>query len=597
MSNRPTRYRTKFTPEQKAQAKAYWLAGRGLSWIEREMGIKAATVNGWRKRDNWEQDLGDELRHTSTTYSQEQIVQARELYLTGLSAREVAEQVGIGAQTIDAWARKYGWENLRGDLNRSTKGLLLSLARVTALKRQNEKTARVAEKLTKSIERLQKLEAARQKGKAGPRNAQAPGQRAAYLNKVLDPEWGLYDHQRAFLQDDARFRCVLKSRQIGFSYVMALDALLTAIGGTDAIIVSASQDQADILIDYACQHAERLGLDVLGGGGSELILGNGRRVLARPANFRTVQGWSGALYLDEFAWVQGAKRLWEAAVPVITAQQGRLTVTSTPYEKGNLFYRIAENVDNRFPRFSRMRVSIDDAIAGGLVIDLDELRDLFDADSFQRLYRLAWFDDEESYFTFDEINACARDCLRATTQAVLYGGLDVGRLRDASEIVLVEPGPWADDGDEDREAVITRVMHSMKRATFDHQIETVRSYLRMYSVRRFLVDATGIGMQLAETLQKEFPNVVQPVWMTRESKEEMAIVLKQMFEKRQIVIPNDQSLIAQINSIKRIPKEKGFSYDSGRNAEIGHADKFWALALACRELGTVGRRIVTAKVY
>jgi phage FluMu gp28-like protein len=254
-------------------------------------------------------------------------------------------------------------------------------------------------------------------------------------------------------------------------------------------------------------------------------------------------------------------------------------------------------VDNRFPRFSRMRVTIDDAIAGGLQIDLAELQDLFDADSFQQLYRCQWFDDEESYFSFDEINACVRDCLRATTQAVLYGGLDVGRVRDASEIVLVEPGAWADDDDQGRDAVITRVMHTMKKTSFDEQMQTVRSYLKMYSVRRFLIDATGMGMQLAETLQREFPGVVQPVWMTRESKEEMAIVLKQMFEKRQIVIPNDQSLIAQINSIKRIPKEKGFSYDSGRNAEIGHADKFWALALACRELGTVGRRMVMAKVF
>lgn len=38
-------------------------------------------------------------------------------------------------------------------------------------------------------------------------------------------------------------------------------------------------------------------------------------------------------------------------------------------------------------------------------------------------------------------------------------------------------------------------------------------------------------------------------------------------------------------------------YDSGRNKEIGHADAFSALALACRELGFGGRRIVTARVF
>ena len=42
---------------------------------------------------------------------------------------------------------------------------------------------------------------------------------------------------------------------------------------------------------------------------------------------------------------------------------------------------------------------------------------------------------------------------------------------------------------------------------------------------------------------------------------------------------NDPALIADLHAIKRKAGAKSFIYDSDRN-EHGHADRFWALALA-----------------
>jgi phage FluMu gp28-like protein len=162
--------------------------------------------------------------------------------------------------------------------------------------------------------------------------------------------------------------------------------------------------------------------------------------------------------------------------------------------------------------------------------------------------------------------------------------------------VLVSSGTWADVETErideettistdEKEAVIVRVMVTLRKMSFEDQKNVVRELLKKYRVKDFHIDQTGIGMNLAEDLKKEFPGIVKPVWFTRELKEEIAINLKKLFEDKKIIIPGDSNLISQIHAIKRVPGATGFIYDSGRNAEIGHADKFWALALACRSLG------------
>jgi phage FluMu gp28-like protein len=65
-------------------------------------------------------------------------------------------------------------------------------------------------------------------------------------------------------------------------------------------------------------------------------------------------------------------------------------------------------------------------------------------------------------------------------------------------------------------------------------------------------------------------------------------------------MPRDRDLVAQIHAIKRrvLPSGK-VSFDAERNAR-GHADKFWAVALACqrerqadpKRTGEIGVRVL-----
>ena len=242
---------------------------------------------------------------------------------------------------------------------------------------------------------------------------------------------------------------------------------------------------------------------------------------------------------------------------------------------------------SRASQFSRTRITLSEAVAQGLPVDEEELRGLFDTDAYLRLFQNAWFDDAESYFTFKEVQACIGDCLDVTSNAPLYGGYDVGRTTDASELLLVESS----------DTVAVRLRKTLKRAPFAEQKAVLESHLRAYRIKQLHIDATGMGANLAEDLQRGYPGVVRPIWFTQALKEELAVNLKKLFEERKITIPNDPNLIAQIHGIKRIAKAQGFSYDSGRNKEIGHADAFWALALACRELGFGARNVVKVLVY
>ncbi|MBO7518633.1 MAG: hypothetical protein J6T31_05935 [Methanobrevibacter sp.] len=94
------------------------------------------------------------------------------------------------------------------------------------------------------------------------------------------------------------------------------------------------------------------------------------------------------------------------------------------------------------------------------------------------------------------------------------------------------------------------------------------------------MDSTGIGYQLGEDLHKILGDRLERVMFSAEEKEIMAIDVKRGLEQREFLLSNDKEFHRQIHSIKRTSNGgKYFRYDAERN-EKGHADSFWAWALA-----------------
>ena len=506
-------------------------------------------------------------------YKKEIIKQALQLAHAGVPIEEICKELGIKSHTtVNRWiAKKPAVETTDSISNLKKQIDTLSKRKPT------EAVARKIAMLSHAIDRLNRL-----KKNEEPRHPKRVPiiKHEAFAQelreKALHSDYGLREYQREFLQSDNQFRLVLKARQIGFSYVAGLEALIAAAGGRDQLFLSASEEQALILMKYVQVHAEKLGVEV-SGSAKELKVNGMGTIKALAHNFRTVQGFTGDVWMDEFAWYANPEKIWLAFVPSIGAIEGRLTIMSTPFEEESLFYNLVHKTDKYF-MFERFNIDIYRAIEDGLKFDLEVMRALFDEDTWATAYECQFVDDESSFFPISLIKSCvdvmSEGYHMPDFASFLRSGYDIGRKKDRSALASLEPqnGKYS-----------LAVLDVLSKATFATQKTYLFDHLNLFKNSTIKIDMTGIGMNLAEDVEAKHPDRAEGVYFTATSKELMVLNLKKMFEDGKITIPNDPALIADIHAIKRKAGQKRMLYDADRNA-YGHADRFWALALAAKEL-------------
>jgi len=512
-------------------------------------------------------------------YNQEIKNKAKDLYFAGASTREIAKEIGITHQTVSIWIRRYGWKEDYKKFTRTKTGIMRQLEALSKGEITEGKAKRIA-MLSRALSRLESVEK-----KNFKEHTKKPEIKIKYQGDLIE-KFKDYDkkklrgYQRQFIEDDSRFRCMLKARQIGMSWTIAYDMLRNGIlREVDQNLVSTSLYQTENTIRYCRQHMKELKIAELGHGSKqEIILPNGKFIRTLPANAFTSQGWPGDVYYDEFAWYRHAKKVWEAITPTVTAVKGRVTINSTPYEAGphNYFWVVATNDNNEFPNFSRHEVDIEDAVKGGLDIDLEELKSLFDTDTWARLYLCKYFTDDDSFFTLEELNRCRGDCLGrwAKVGSDRRAGWDMAKNIDASEVVAVE---------KLESQVFIRGVETWRRVKYVEQKELLVAALNKWGIREINIDSTGVGVAVREIVEPVIPANIYQNWFTftQDFKARIAQNLKKLVEEERLVIPyDDRVLVSQFLNIKRQATKTGVSYDITRNTS-GHGDRFWALALAC----------------
>jgi phage FluMu gp28-like protein len=123
-------------------------------------------------------------------------------------------------------------------------------------------------------------------------------------------------------------------------------------------------------------------------------------------------------------------------------------------------------------------------------------------------------------------------------------------------------------------------MITLDNCDFDSQMDVLRYTLNRLNVAKVLIDDTGLGMQLAETLSKEYPIVVEGITFTNASKLLLATNSKMLIQQGRTPLPADKDIAYQIHSIKRrVTPSKNVSFDVEASAKH-HADKYWSWALA-----------------
>ena len=400
------------------------------------------------------------------------------------------------------------------------------------------------------------------------------------------------------------------------------------------------------LSQVICVDQGERAIDNAGHSAYVLQFANGLRLHSMSSNPDAQAGKRGDRVLDEFALHPDPRKLYAIAYPGIT-WGGSLEIFSTHRGSANFFADLVNEVKHKGnpKRFSFHRVTLQDALEQGFLYKLqqklppeDQRQDMDEAayfdfiragcpdeDTFQQEFCCNPSDDQSAFLSYELIQGCEykageeqkseirdqRSEIRSQTGAAgyltsdlrpltsaltsdlrpltsdladaknpLYIGVDVGRDHDLTVIWVVEKA-----GDTS----FTRRVICLQNETFDAQETELYALLSLPQVRRVCIDETGIGRQFTERAQRRFGEYrVEGVTFTGPVKEQLAYPLRSAFEDRTVRIPNDSFIRADLRAVKKETTASGnirFAADRGKN---GHADRFWALALALEAGKTSG---------
>jgi phage FluMu gp28-like protein len=358
---------------------------------------------------------------------------------------------------------------------------------------------------------------------------------------------------------------------------------------------------------------------------------NGRervgRIKVLAANPRTARGFSGDLILDEFAFHEDSNAIWEAAEPILSANpEFMCRIASTGNGKHNMFYRMCSGdgpsdgtLFESANGFSVSRVTRTEAWKQGVKIwDMkskprksitpeEAFAKAMDKRSYLQNYECAFNDEnmrlltaqlissaESSLIPIDEQRwtpaTIARMC---RAEGDLYVGQDIGRNRDLSVVFVLEKAGLV------KRVIAVLRMSGMRLPAQQEQLAIV---CRLPKFRVYCGDMTGLGLGLVEYLQEAFGeyrikgvnfSTTEPITesmqqagdkrLTARVTEIMATRLLEEFEQRSLKdLPNDSELREDLEKPEKITSPGGKVSIAAVRDEAGHADHFWALALAVR---------------
>lgn len=350
------------------------------------------------------------------------------------------------------------------------------------------------------------------------------------------------------------------------------------------------------------------------------------RIKVLAANPRTARGFSGDLILDEFAFHENSALIWEAAEPILSSNPDFLCrIASTGNGKHNMFYRLASGMGPndgqpflgaaRFPvcRVTRtaayeMGVPIYDANTRKPITPQQAREQALDKRAYDQNYECAFNDENTCLLTLELIQAAERGGLRidndnwsdatlrrlADATGTLHAGQDVGRNRDLSVICVLEK-----DGQKRRVLAMLR----MDGKRLPDQQAQLDPLFKLPRFRGISIDMTGLGLGLVEYAQNKWKSRVKGVnfatteeinqWVRAEGRkiektrvtENMATALLAVFEEKliEICVELDPDAIDDLRKPEKITSQGGRVSIAATRNEAGHADHFWAMALAIRD--------------
>jgi phage FluMu gp28-like protein len=419
-------------------------------------------------------------------------------------------------------------------------------------------------------------------------------------------------YQQAWSTDPYDMLLAEKSRQIGWTWTSShgiarlhaladytLDTWGTSRDDLQAMLAVQDCLTFSRILDKGAKDLGSQVIDSKGNSSHILSYSNGTKYYSLSSNPDAQAGKRGNRVGDEFALNQENRKLYAIMEPGVT-WGGFIWLFSTHRGSANYFNGLLQEAREKGnPKAWHVyRVTLQDALDCGFLFKLqsklpasdrrqgmDEAAyfdfvkaKAADEETFAQEYMCVPSDDASAFISYDLLDGCkyqpgveweVKDL--AACQGELYLGVDVGRTKDLTCFWLNESLSGVD---------FTRRVITMQNATFDAQEEVFYGLLSLPNLRRACVDQTGIGRQFAERAVKRFGSRVEGVNFTGPVKESLAYPLKAALEDKTQRLPDDPLIFSDFRSIRKETTSAGnirFAGDRGAN---GHADRFWACALA-----------------
>lgn len=461
-------------------------------------------------------------------------------------------------------------------------------------------------------------------------------EKCAAVAPAVSPLDLLLPYQTRWVNDMARFKVGVQSRQTGKSFSTACEAVVDCLTNPGAfwVCLSAGERQALewllkckewseafklVIADYA---EERDLAEALMKAG-EIKFANGSRIIAIPANPSTARGYSANVILDEFAYHEDPDAIWAAMFPstsnplagtfmerVRAMKKGESTeifsalkvrVVSTFNGKENKFWNLWDRREKN--GYSGHMVTIHDAVADGLPLDVAELRaGLDDADMWAQEYECQPTDTSNVLLPYDII--ALAESADATENAdslywqsrgnPVYCGVDFGRTNDPTvcwSLELIGGILW------------TREVLVLQSVDTPEQNAVLRA--RFARATRVVLDYTGPGLGFGDYAAKEFGTYdpkehsfgkIEKFTFTSGSKRELFPTLRRAFvAPTKLRVPISRTIREDLHAMQQVITNGEYNYWAPRTRE-GHSDRCTALALAVRAAGTGGGPFAYSRV-
>ena len=428
----------------------------------------------------------------------------------------------------------------------------------------------------------------------------------------------LLPYQRRWVQDLTPVKVVRKSRRIGLSWCEAYWAVTyTAEDRGDVYYQSFALDitfgfisdcaEWAVYIDAVASAVASEGVfdDIDEDGKSRQIKtrelkittksGRTRRIIglsSAPRQFRSKGRPGDAAIVDEAAFVNNLEEVLKS-VMAFRIWRGVIHILSTHNGKSNPFNRLCCDIEKGAQPGSIHTITFNDALADGLaerVLEvsgeevtpeaiaayIEDVRHTYRHNAKEELDCIP-ASGAGAWLSWGDIRACQHSDAGIPDNwqgNPCYLAVDVARRKHLWVCVALESV-----GD----VLWLREISLLQNQPFSLQRAEVRRMKKSYHAARIGVDQTGMGENFYEDLVEEHGAYRVVGYLFNPAvKHSLATSLLEYMEDRRLRISDDDDLEADLRSIKRAATTGAIPRLVSDESETdGHADRFWALAMAC----------------